>query len=628
MGLPGEGGGRPPAAPAFAELPLGAVRPAGWLLEQLQLQASGLTGRLEDLWPDAGPGSAWLGGKGEDWERGPYYLDGLVPLAHLLRDGSLLSRVERWVEALLRSQDSDGQFGPRSNVDWWPRMVALKALAQHFEATDDRRLLAFAERYLRHQLAELPQRPLEGWGQARAAESLLVVGWLYERTGEGFLLRLAQLILDQALDWGPFLATSLPCEKVSVFSHLTHVVNVAMGLKEPAVRYLFDGGREHLEQVLQGLANLDRCHGQAPGTFSGDEWLAGLDPGQGVELCAVVELMFSLEQLGRIFGQGLFGDRLEQVAYNALPAAVTADWRAHQYHQQPNQVLCSLAPRGWTFSGEQANVFGLEPHFGCCTANMHQGWPKLTRSLWMATPEGGLAVLAYAPCAVEAPVGGTGSACLQVETHYPFRPEVGITFRLPSPARFPLLLRLPGWGGPPHLRLNGRPLSCPPAEGGYARLGRLWEDGDLLELSLPMDLRVLPRPGGAVALAAGPLVFALPVGEDWRRIPGSGGFGDWEVHPTTPWNYGLELPSGSQAGGWSLEWGEVRSPPFAGEQTAVRLSGRGRRVTSWVMQGHSAAPPPPSPVKTTAPSQPLRLVPYGCARLRVAEFPWVPSAPS
>lgn len=73
----------------FDLLPLGSIRPRGWLKSQLQLQANGLSGHLDETWPDVGPTSGWLGGAGESWERGPYFLDGLVPLAYLLEDARL-----------------------------------------------------------------------------------------------------------------------------------------------------------------------------------------------------------------------------------------------------------------------------------------------------------------------------------------------------------------------------------------------------------------------------------------------------------------------------------------------------------------------------------------------------------
>src|SRR5436305_15326242 len=68
-----------PLAPnTFYALPLGSVKPAGWLRRQLQTQAHGVSGHLAEFWADLGPASARLGRKGDGWARGPYSLDGLV----------------------------------------------------------------------------------------------------------------------------------------------------------------------------------------------------------------------------------------------------------------------------------------------------------------------------------------------------------------------------------------------------------------------------------------------------------------------------------------------------------------------------------------------------------------------
>jgi hypothetical protein len=152
---------RAPLSPAaFQALPLGAVRPRGWLADQLRVQANGLTGHLEEFWPDLRHNNAWLGGDGEAWERGPYFADGLIPLAYLLDDPQLTARAQKWVDWTLNHPQPNGQIGPRTNSDWWPRMVMLKVLAQYYEATGDRRVLPVMLGYCRYQAGAIKARPL------------------------------------------------------------------------------------------------------------------------------------------------------------------------------------------------------------------------------------------------------------------------------------------------------------------------------------------------------------------------------------------------------------------------------------------------------------------------------------
>jgi hypothetical protein len=77
-----------------------------------------MTGHLGEVWQNVGHNSGWLGGSGESWERGPYYLDGLLPLAYLLKNEKLIAKVQPWIEWTLTSQSENGQFGPLVNEDW------------------------------------------------------------------------------------------------------------------------------------------------------------------------------------------------------------------------------------------------------------------------------------------------------------------------------------------------------------------------------------------------------------------------------------------------------------------------------------------------------------------------------
>lgn len=614
---------RAPLTPTpFLQLPLGAIEPRGWLLGQLKLQAWGITGHLDEIWPDVGPESGWLGGTGEDWERGPYYLDGLVPLAYLLRDDYLIAKARRWIEWAIGSQQPDGSFGPQHRPDWWSRMPMLKALIQHHEATGDERVLDLLARYYRHKLDNLAARPLEKWAQARGGDAIYGVYWLYNRTGDAFLLDLAEAIFRQTIDWTSIFHDFPYRERQTQFDHRIHVVNVAMAVKEPGLFYLQSGDSRHREAPRVGIESLMRYHGLVNGIFSGDEWLAGPDPSQGTETCAVVEYMFSLEVLARTLGDPDYADRLERVAFNALPACQTPDLWGHQYDQQPNQVLCSLAKRNWTANREDSNLFGLAPNFGCCTANLHQGWPKLAASLWAATPDGGLAVLAYAPSAVTARVGPGDEVRVVEETDYPFQGSIRLTVRCARPVVFPLTLRVPGWCSGATVGIADEPAASLGA-GHFHTIRRTWRDGDVVTLDLPMDVRLTRWHRNSLGVERGPLVYALAVGEAWRKLRGSEPCPDWEVHPTTPWNFGLVVDPADPAASFRVESGPVGFQPFDPVNAPVRLVGRGRRIPEWQLVDNSAGPLPESPVASAEPEEEVVLVPYGCARLRVSEIPQI-----
>ncbi len=605
---------------AFAFLPLGSVKPTGWLKKQLQIQANGQTGHLPEFWESLGPDSGWLGGEGESWERGPYYLDGLVPLAYLLEDDRLVKLAQKWLDWTLESQDDLGHIGPKTLHDWWPHGIILKVLTQYYEATGDSRVIPLMERFFVYMRRELPFNHLISWAIVRWADIALSIIWLYNRNGDPELIQLANEVMKQGYDWSwNFRDFCNTTKQQHRFPMRTHVVNNAMGVKTPGVQYVLTGWREHLVGDEKTFENLDMFHGQATGVFTGDEHLAGKNPNQGTEACAVVEYMFSLENLIQMLGNAEFGDRLEKIAYNALPATFSADMWQHQYDQQANQVLCTVDKRDWTTNGDASNIFGLEPHFGCCTANFHQGWPKFAANLWMATPDDGLAAVAYAPCKVKAKVAGNVEITIDVDTEYPFGDTVKFTIHTPKPLTFPLVYRVPSWAIEPHAKLNGGECTCELEPGMFKRIEREWNDGETLELIFPMKVQVERRFNDSVTIVRGPLVYSLKIGERWERVGGPDICPDYHVYPTTPWNYGLLLdPENPEVEVVKKGIGDIIYGP---DNAPIEIKVKGRRIPKWQMEKNSAGTLPLSPVKSNEPIEELTLIPYGCAKLRITEFP-------
>ena len=616
---------RAPLQPnAFNPLPLGSIKPRGWLLRQLRIQADGLTGHLDEFWPDLRD-SAWLGGAGEGWERGPYYMDGLVPLAYELDDPVLVEKARKWMGWMLDHTGSNGWIGPRKNKDWWPNFVALKALTQFEEATGDPRVIPVMQRYFAYQLSQLRSNPLKEWAHYRWQDEELSVIWLYNRTGDARLLELAKLLHEQGHDWeGQFRNFPFPGKYAAPKGPpdlATHGVNNGMALKTGGVWWLLTGNPADRAAPEQMLKTLDREDGQPNGMFSCDEHYAGTNPSQGTELCTVVEEMFSLETLTAILGDSAFGDREEKIAFNALPGTFDAKMWAHQYDQQVNQVLVSELQRDWVNNGPDANLYGLEPNYGCCTANMHQGWPKFAASLWMATPNNrGLAAVFYSPSEVHTTLEGGADVGITEDTEYPFRNSIHMKIAVAHPADFPLVLRIPGWGSFGRIYVNGAPPAMK-VEAGFATIERTWHDGDRVDITFRMPVRASRWFDDSVVLERGPLVFSLRIGEDWRKLKTHGPAADWEVLPTTPWNYALALNPAGLARNVQVIERPVGDFPFSEDGAPVLLRVKARRVPSWILAKGSAEPPPRDPSALGTPMETVTLIPYGAAKLRVTEFP-------
>jgi DUF1680 family protein len=373
------------------------------------------------------------------------------------------------------------------------------------------------------------------------------------------------------------------------------------------------------------ISELDKYHGLPNGMFSCDEHLAGLDPSQGSELCTVVEYMFSLEQSLAIVGDPSLGDKLEKLTFNALPGTFSDDMWAHQYNQEPNQIECSLHHKPWTTDGPESNLYGLEPNFGCCTANFHQGWPKFVSSLFMLSGaqdhagQDGLVAAAYAPCEVRAVLRGVPIHVIE-ETDYPFRGLVRISLNPESPVNFNLKLRIPAWAAGATIKVNN--VAAPaPAAGSFAQIERTWKPGDRVEITFPMELRVSRGFKDSISIVRGPLVFSYGVGESWVKLRDRGMTADWQVFPTSGWNYALDIDTSAATKSIEVIEGKVTEAPFTRQHAPIKMNVKARKVTEWRAEDGAANPLPQSPVASTEPEETITLIPYAAAKLRITAFP-------
>jgi len=625
----------------FTALPLGAIKPKGMLLKMLETQRDGATGHMDSLYSIVcGNNNGWLGGAGDGWERGPYWIDGLVPLAYLLDDPVLKAKAQKWIEWSIKNQREDGYFGPKplpegfkiisgtqqdNFEDWWPKMVMLKVFQQYYTATQDKRIIELMSKYFRYQLKTLPKYDLGHWtfwGSQRGGDNLAVVYWLYNITKDKFLLDLAEIIHAQTFNWTELYSGNV-IRQLNPLPNL-HCVNVAQGLKEPVIYYQQHQEQRYLDAVKKGLLALKECHGFVNGMYGADEPLHGNDPTQGSELCSAMEMMYSFESILPITGDVYYADYLEKMAYNVIPTQISDDFLRKQYFQQVNQVQVTDEERNFFMDKNARIAFGTTTGYPCCISNMHQGWPKFVQNLWYATADNGIAALVYGPSEVTAKVANGQEVTISETTNYPFKEKIQFTVQTSQKLKFPLKLRVPQWCKNPVVTINGT-ITTSDIANNIIIIDREWSAGDVVELNLAMDFRYSYWYENSLGIERGPLVYALKIKEEWREVTKKG-IDDtfWEVLPKSPWNYSI-LKSEIEKNNLKVEVKDnISIYPWNLENAPVSVKLKARRLPIWKIERGSAGKiPSPSSERYEVKEneEEITLIPYGCTTLRIAEFP-------
>ncbi len=627
---------------SFVKLPVGSIQPGGWVQKYLNLQKDGLTGQLGEIsaWLEK-EDNAWLSkdGKGSHgWEEVPYWLKGYGDLAYILNDQKMIDETKLWIDATLDSQREDGYFGPwiekNGTPDLWGNMIMLWCLQSYYEYSNDNRVIPFMTKYFQWENAQPDSILLKDyWENSRGGDNLYSVYWLYNITGDKFLLDLGEKLHRNTANW--MQENNLPN---------WHNVNVAQCFREPATYYLQSHDSTHLNASYNNHFLIRKLYGQVPGgMFGGDEnCRQGYhDPRQGVETCGMVEQMNSDEMMFRISGDPFWADHCEEVAFNTYPAAVMPDFKALRYITSPNMVLSDGEnhhpgiDNGGPFL--MMNPFSSR----CCQHNHTQGWPYYAENLWMATPDNGLVAALYAESTVNAKVGKNKSITLEQKTQYPFDEQIRIDVKSAENVEFPLYLRIPAWCNNATISLNGEKLDIQAQASKYVKINRNWKTGDYVELVFPMELamKTWEENGNSVSISYGPLTYSLEIEENyirkesdktaiwdskWQKNADPSKWPSFEIHPNSDWNYALIVDKNDLNRSFEVikkAWPQDNFP-FTQLSVPIELKAKGMKVPGWKIDEYGLCSfVPQSPVVVEGTTEEIKLIPMGAARLRIAAFP-------
>ena len=629
-------GNRPPLTPSpFIKLPIEAIKPQGWVLRQLELEAEGFTGHLLEISRFLKKeNNAWLSKEGQGhspWEEVPYWLKGFCNLGYVLNDKRIIDEAQTWIEATIAGRREDGYFGPRSNLkhidgtkpDVWPNMVMLNVLQSYYEYSGDKRVIELMTKYFRWQLTIPDEDFLEPfWQNQRASDNLASVYWLYNRTGDSFLLDLGEKIHRNTADWTGGVAS-------------WHVVNIAQCFRGPAVYYQQSKDTKFLEATERDYQTVMGIYGQVPGGMFGADENARpgyIGPRQAAETCAMVEMMLSDEMLLTFTGNPLWADRCEEVTFNSLPASMTPDMKALHYLTAPNLILCDRHNKAPGFQNSGPMLL-FDPHdHRCCQHNAGHGWPFYAQHLWLATPDNGLAAVLYAPSQVTAKVGNGTKVKIIENTQYPFDENVELSITTNKPVKFPLYLRVPGWCENPIVEINGKAVKIQAQPRSYIMIDREWKNNDKVNITLLMQITLTKweKNKNSISVNRGPLTYSLKIDEKYVRAGGTDNWPALEIHPTTDWNYGLVINEAAPASSFEIvrkSWPEDNQP-FEANAAPLQLRTKAKKIPAWKKDHLGLVGEiQDSPVKSDEPTETVTLIPMGCARLRISAFPTIGTGP-
>lgn len=598
------------------------IKPRGWILDQLKLQRDGLNGNLDKVWPDIRD-SKWIGGDREGWERVPYWLDGFVPLAYLLDDEDMKLRAKRYIDKILENQRPDGWICPSGDTpvekyDTWAVMLISKVLVVYYECSNDERIPDAVYRILKnyYELLSSGKIKLFDWAEHRWYECFVALQWVKNKFGnEEWMTELGKILSEQGTDYSTL--TDKWIEPKYNWTQDTHVVNLAMMLKSEAMTSRFFG-TEYTDLAEKLFSTLCKYNGTVYGMFTGDECLDGKNPIAGTELCAVVELMYTFELLYLITGESKWAERLELLSYNALPATMSDDMWTHQYVQMSNQIACARL-RGKPIFGTNSGVshmFGLEPHFGCCTSNFGQGWPKLVLSAFMRNDEEIVSSM-LVPSKLSTEWKGV-PVSIELDTQYPFKNRLTYTVSVKEKTDMIFKIRIPSFAT--YTYVNGKKAN----KSEYLTISGFDAGSTVIDITFDTKAEVVSSPTrGLYTVKCGSLIFSANIESEWtmkeyekdgveRKFP----YCDYTLMPLSDWN--LAFTSNEL----TVNRNDVDSIPFSSKNPPVTIAANMCHI-DWGYEFGYDTVCAKKPRSRKAEDKPfvVQLYPYGCAKLRMTEMP-------
>lgn len=565
--------------------PYGAVKPAGWILDQMKNDLSeGITGNFDKInntvnldlyvkkernsgrrYEKVGePGSllCWWSGEHE-----AYWKESMFRLAYLTGDRAAMDRVDKWVDEILASTDESGYIGiyaddkpgvsrydhDGENGELWTQGLMNSALLSYYEFTGRKDVLDAVEKSAHLTMKAYSEKPAfeesKGGGVSHAVGYFELLEWLYRLTGKeeyrAFTLKMREdmensILRDDDLKKGLLLDADRKFKM--------HGAHIGEGFVIPQFVAMLSADTSDIRAADMALEKL-RFHLAPTGAMVCDEHINDMagNADNRYEYCSTVELINSLDKVMAMRDELEIGDIIEKATFNSLQGARLPDGKGLSYLTHDNRIEMKIDGHGGRDTYDACHHAAA-----CCPLTLGRLMPVYVHGMWMHDKGNSQIVAAlYGPSVLDTEIGGTALK-IEEKTTYPFGDNVVFDISLTKRKRFALVLRKPF--GVNELTVKGVPASDVKDMGDRLVVDRVWSKRDRVELTFGFEVEYVAQnpsrslPQGGIYVQRGPVVFALPFDyttEQIREHFDSGFIQQiMKVEDTTGWDYSFsENPS-------------------------------------------------------------------------------------
>lgn len=611
------------------------IHPQGWLHTMMQRQHDGLTGHPEALsypynsclWageisrPDESYGDNWW-----RYEQTAYYTDGLLRLGYELGAQEMVAKAMEGIEYTLSHPNERGMLG-NSTLEGitWPMSVFFRVLQAKYEHDGDERIPKALET---HYLNFTPDQLACGIVGGRNIMSIEGILWTYGKTGNAKLLQLA----EEA--WA--IQDRFAVDETAIMSpepFYMHSVTFCEMLKLPLLLYAYTGKQRYLDLAMTAIRKVERESMLPDGVPSSAEFLLGNDTYISHETCNVVDFTWTLYHYLAVTGEAEWADKIERAIYNAGMGAITKDFRALQYFSSVNQFIATGTSNHNIYKhGSTWMAYRPTHETECCSGNVNRMLPNFVSRMWMTDSEGGAVAAIYGPSKATFPTD-KGDITISCTTSYPFGTMLAFSVSGAEGASIPLTLRIPTWCSKASLAVNGVPVGLSLTAGTFVRLPERVKNGDIIMLTLPMEVEKKTIKGQGIYFQCGPLLYSYAIpqqkAEDTTEYecmhgkkPENPDFKCWNIMPTGAFNYAY-TDDGQPLTCEAIYYNGIIPFPYDLETITSKIRIPVKQIAWDLVEGRYTPPLPEQGhlTLTNNVTQHIDLVPYGCTELRLTVFP-------